>query len=138
MDTVSYTTLRQNLSSIMEKITKNREVISITRKGHESMVMMTESDYNSVQETLYLLSSRKNAERLEESFEQAESNVKVYNRLKDIIRNIAISPYEGVGKPEPLKYSLSGKWSRRLTKEHRLVYELKDKEIIIYQCRFHY
>jgi antitoxin YefM len=72
MDTVSYTTLRQNLSSIMEKITKNREVISITRKGHESMVMMTESDYNSVQETLYLLSSRKNAERLEESFEQAE------------------------------------------------------------------
>lgn len=56
----------------MEEITKNREAISITRKGHESMVMMTESDYNAVQETLYLLSSRRNAERLEESFYQAE------------------------------------------------------------------
>ena len=67
-----------------------------------------------------------------------KSDVKVYNRLKDIIRDIAISPYDGIGKPEPLKYSLSGKWSRRLTKEHRLVYELKDREIIIYQCRFHY
>ena len=72
MHTVSYTTLRQNLSSVMEEITKNREAISITRKGHESMVMMTESDYNSVQETLYLLSSRKNAERLDEAFGQAK------------------------------------------------------------------
>ena len=72
MQTVSYTTLRQNLSGVMEKITKNRDVVSITRKGHESMVMMTESDYNSVQETLYLLSSRKNSKRLEESFQQAE------------------------------------------------------------------
>jgi antitoxin YefM len=72
MHTVSYTTLRQNLSSVMEKITKDREAISITRKGHESMVMMTESDYNSVHETLYLLSSRKNAERLVESLQQAE------------------------------------------------------------------
>lgn len=72
MHTVSYTTLRQNLSGVMDKITKDRDVVSITRKGHESMVMMTESDYNSVQETLYLLSSRKNAERLEKSLQQAE------------------------------------------------------------------
>ncbi len=67
-----------------------------------------------------------------------KSDVKIYIRLKELIRDIVNNPYKGIGKPEPLKYGLSGKWSRRLTKEHRLVYELKDREIIIYQCRFHY
>lgn len=72
MEVISYTTLRQNLSNIMDKLSKNREAVHITRKGHESMVMMTESDYNAVQETLYLLSSSNNVSRLEESFEQAD------------------------------------------------------------------
>lgn len=67
-----------------------------------------------------------------------ENNVKIYSRLKNLISDLVIDPYKGIGKPEPLKYSLSGKWSRRLTKEHRVVYELKDGEVIIYQCRFHY
>ena len=83
MQTISYTTLRQNLSRTMDKITKNREVVYITRKGHESMVMMTESDYNSAQETLYLLSSRNNAERLEESFNQAHEGKFVVIDLDD-------------------------------------------------------
>ena len=65
-------------------------------------------------------------------------NKKVYNRIRVLIENIKISPFEGIGKPEPLKYSLKGKWSRRITKEHRLVYEVLQKEIIILQCRYHY
>lgn len=65
-------------------------------------------------------------------------DVKVYNRLKDIIRDIVSNPYKGIGKPEPLKYSLSGKWSRRITKEHRIIYAVIDDCVIIYQCRFHY
>ncbi len=63
---------------------------------------------------------------------------KVFNRARTIIKDIARDPYNGIGKPEPLKYNLSGKWSRRLTKEHRIIYEVKGDSIIIYQCRFHY
>lgn len=67
-----------------------------------------------------------------------KSDTKTYSRLKDIIKDIVNYPYSGIGKPEQLKYNLLGKWSRRLTKEHRLVYEVNDIEMIIYQCRFHY
>lgn len=73
MHTISYTTLRTNLSGIMDRIAKNREAVHITRKGHENMVMIAESDLNEMQETLYLLSNPKNAARLYESFKQAEN-----------------------------------------------------------------
>ena len=66
---------------------------------------------------------------------QDKSVVKKINRmLKEIQRH----PFEGTGKPEPLKGNLSGFWSRRITQEHRLVYEIKADEIKIHQCRFHY
>lgn len=63
---------------------------------------------------------------------------KNYKRIKQLIDNIIETPYEGLGKPEALRYNLTGKWSRRITREHRLVYEVTNNEIIIYQCRFHY
>ncbi len=53
-----------------------------------------------------------------------------------LIRDIQRHPYEGLGKPEPLKHGLSGYWSRRITDEHRLVYKVED--IMIAQLRFHY
>ena len=48
------------------------------------------------------------------------------------------TPFEGMGKPEPLKHSLQGYWSRRITDEHRLVYKLQDQAILIAQGRYHY
>lgn len=64
-----------------------------------------------------------------------KKNVKRINLLiKDIIR----SPFEGIGKPEPLKHQLKGCWSRRIDNEHRLVYEVRHDEIRIISCRFHY
>lgn len=59
---------------------------------------------------------------------------KINSLLKDIKRN----PFTGIGSPEPLKHSLSGYWSRRITLEHRLVYTVDDKRIRITQCRLHY
>ena len=47
-------------------------------------------------------------------------------------------PFEGIGKPEPLKYSLSGYWSRRITDEHRLVYKVTEDNLLIAQLRYHY
>jgi toxin YoeB len=48
------------------------------------------------------------------------------------------SPFEGIGKPEPLKGDLSGHWSRRITDEHRLIYTVTPNELIVIACRFHY
>jgi toxin YoeB len=65
-------------------------------------------------------------------------DIKKVSRIKHIIESIQQTPFAGIGKPEPLKHALAGKWSRRISQEHRLVYEIKDKAIIILACRFHY
>lgn len=62
---------------------------------------------------------------------------KKYDRIKLLIKDIQEHPFTGIGKPEALKYSLSGLWSRRINQEHRLIYSV-DTDIIIYSCRFHY
>jgi toxin YoeB len=59
-------------------------------------------------------------------------------RINELIKDIRRSPFEGISKPEPLKYQLQGCWSRRIDQEHRLVYEVEEKFIRIIACRFHY
>lgn len=59
-------------------------------------------------------------------------------RINLLIKAIQRDPFDGVGKPEPLKHNLSGFWSRRITAEHRLVYGIEDDEIQILMCRYHY
>lgn len=63
---------------------------------------------------------------------------KILKRINELINDIKRSPFNGIGKPEPLKFELAGKWSRRINDEHRLVYQIKNHEIIIFQCRYHY
>lgn len=67
-----------------------------------------------------------------------ENSKKVVKRIDQLIKETCRTPYEGIGKPEPLKYHLSGAWSRRIDQEHRLVYFIEDGAIIILQCRYHY
>ena len=62
----------------------------------------------------------------------------VIKKINELIKEISRNPFEGIGKPEPLKYDLSGCWSRRITGEHRLVYRVEENEIIIIGCRYHY
>lgn len=59
-------------------------------------------------------------------------------RINLLIKAIQRDPFDGVGKPEPLKHNLSGFWSRRITAEHRLVYGIEDDEVQILMCRYHY
>lgn len=66
------------------------------------------------------------------------SDKKILKRINDLIKDIKRNPFHGIGKPEALKFDLAGKWSRRINDEHRLVYEIKNSELIIYQCRYHY
>jgi toxin YoeB len=63
---------------------------------------------------------------------------KLLKRINLLIRDILRTPFQGVGKPEPLKGSLTGHWSRRISDEHRLVYTVTATEVTIVACRFHY
>ena len=63
---------------------------------------------------------------------------KIATRINTLIRDIQRLPYEGIGKPEPLKHGLSGYWSRRITDEHRIVYKVENDALIIAQLRYHY
>lgn len=63
---------------------------------------------------------------------------KVLKNVNELLKDILRSPYEGIGKPEPLKHALSGFWSRRITDEHRLVYRLEGKTIQVAQARYLY
>ena len=67
-----------------------------------------------------------------------KTNRKVALRAFDLIEAIMRDPFTGIGKPEPLKFILSGAWSRRLTQEHRIVYTVGDDRIDFLQCRYHY
>jgi toxin YoeB len=62
----------------------------------------------------------------------------ITKRIIRLITETLRDPFAGIGKPEPLKHSLPGAWSRRITDEHRLVYLVTDKEITVLQARFHY
>ena len=77
-----------------------------------------------------------------EAFEQfndwAAQDKKIHRKIITLINDIVRQPFTGLGKPEPLKHELQGYWSRRITDEHRLVYEVTETEIIILSCQFHY
>ncbi len=62
----------------------------------------------------------------------------IARKIHSLIAECQRHPFEGTGKPEPLKNDLSGYWSRRINREHRLIYRVTDREILIIQCRYHY
>lgn len=66
------------------------------------------------------------------------TDIKKVKKIKQLLENIIETPYNGIGKPEALKHSWSGFWSRRITAEHRLIYRCDEDTIKIVSCRFHY
>lgn len=67
-----------------------------------------------------------------------DTDIKLFRKINKLIKECQRTPFEGIGKPEPLKNELSGWWSRRIDREHRLVYRVKDGVLEIAQCRHHY
>lgn len=63
---------------------------------------------------------------------------KMLKRINLLIKDITRTPFDGIGKPEPLKHQYAGLWSRRVNSEHRLIYKVLDDEIWIVKCRYHY
>ena len=72
MKETSYTTLRKNLSSTLDDIENNRETYFVTRRGHDDVIMLARDDYESLIETLHLLSSKKNAKKIQEAIDQED------------------------------------------------------------------
>lgn len=67
-----------------------------------------------------------------------KTDKKILNKINELLKDISRTPFAGKGKPEPLKYKYKGFWSRRIDHEHRLIYQVKEDEIRIAKCRFHY
>jgi len=63
---------------------------------------------------------------------------KMLKKINTLIKEIKRTPFEGTGKPEPLKHELAGCWSRRIDHEHRLIYMVEDDAVMIVACRYHY
>ncbi len=78
----------------------------------------------------------------EESWEDylycQKTDKKILKKINELLKDISRTPFAGKGKPEPLKYKNKGYWSRRIDHEHRLIYQIKDDEIRIAKCRYHY
>ena len=68
----------------------------------------------------------------------AKNDRKILLKIFELIEAVMRDPFSGIGKPEPLRHKISGSWSRRITKEHRLVYRVIDDQINFVQARFHY
>ena len=66
------------------------------------------------------------------------SEPKLVKKIFSLIADIQKHPFEGIGKPEALKHDFAGSWSRRITEEHRLVYDVTDEKIVVLRCKDHY
>ena len=167
MNSISYTAVRSNLAKTMEQVCDDHAPIAITRKGEGAVVMISMEDYQALEETAYLLKSPKNTRRLVAAIAELEdgkgqekklievtlifaqpawddylywqkTDKKIVNRINTLVREIQRKPFEGIGKPEPLKHALSGYWSRRIDEEHRIVYKIENNAILIAQLRYYY
>ncbi len=67
-----------------------------------------------------------------------ENEKKIISRINLLLKDISRNPFSGIGKPEPLKFKYKGFWSRRIDEEHCLIYQIRNDEILIVKCRFHY
>jgi len=70
--------------------------------------------------------------------EWEHTDKKMFSKIAALIAEVRDEPFKGIGKPEQLKHQLKGCWSRRITKEHRLVYQVTNDAIIIISCKYHY
>ncbi len=68
----------------------------------------------------------------------AKKDRKICDRVLDLVEATIADPMKGIGKPEKLKYLPGSRWSRRITQEHRLVYQISNDKLIFLQCRYHY
>jgi len=67
-----------------------------------------------------------------------KNNKKMLKKINELLKEISRNPFDDIGKPEALKHKYKGYWSRRIDGEHRLIYQVREDDILIAKCRFHY
>ena len=67
-----------------------------------------------------------------------KTDKRLADRILSLLEETRRTPFDGAGKPEPLRFQLAGCWSRRIDREHRLVYQVEENEIVVIACRYHY
>jgi len=77
-------------------------------------------------------------EAWEEYLYWQSTDKRMLKKINSLIKDTKREPFSGIGKPEPLKHEFSGYWSRRISEEHRLVYEVYNNAIVVVSCRYHY
>jgi len=77
-------------------------------------------------------------EAWEEYLYWQSTDKRMLKKINSLIKDTKREPFSGIGKPEPLKHEFSGYWSRRISEEHRLVYEVYNHAIVVVSCRYHY
>lgn len=76
--------------------------------------------------------------RIDLAYWKQSGNKAVMNKITTLLKDIQLHPYSGIGQPEPLKYGLQGKWSRRINAEHRIIYSVNEQKILIYVFSMRY
>jgi len=112
---------RKETKQYLDKVTNERETLIINRGKDTGVVIISLEEYSWNE---YLFWQKNDKQKL--------------NKINELLKDISRSPYEGIGKPEALKFKFAGYWSRRIDEEHRLIYKVVDDEIFIFKCRFHY
>lgn len=123
MKSISYTEARSNLAKTMEQVCDDHASVAITRKGGGSVAMMPMADYQALEETAW-----------KDYLYWQKKDKKILKRINLFMRD----PFEGMGKPEPLKHALSGYWPRRINDEHRAGHKIHRDSLLLVQLRFHY
>lgn len=168
MNVISFTQAKDCLKTVLDVAVNDHECTVITRRDAQNAVVMSLDYYKGLLETLYLLKSPENALHLAQSIEDAKRVVadgefflmgrklawtdaawadylywqgqdkKTLKRINLLIADILKTPFTGMGKPEILRDTLSGFWSRRIDEPNRLLYAVEGRCVIIVACRYHY
>ena len=137
MRTANYTDLRANLKGYIDSVIDDCETVIVNRGKGSGVVMISLDEYNSLKETEYIMSSPDTMGAIRKGEEDIKNGNAIAQNEGESIDAVS---YTGIGKPEPLKYELAGKWSRRINSEHRLIYSVHDDmiEVSIFSMRHHY
>jgi toxin YoeB len=154
------------LATILNKVENDSEVCFVKRKAGKELVIIDADDYRGMEETLYLFSTKANTMHLLESMAQVKrgEGVKIGNirdyihplifrkyrilakknskstlaEIYQLVDSIEQAPEYGIGKPEHFKGAGGNHWSRRINREHKMVYQIEGNSIYMLQCRFQY
>src|SRR5260364_30128 len=139
MRVISFSEARNTLKSVIDRVIHDADVTVIKRRNDPDAIIMSLDCYNSLMETVHLIKTICFTEAAWEDYVWWQrQDQKTLRRINQLIHNACRTPFEGLGKPEPLRESLSGFWSRRIDQANRLVYEDTDRALNVVSCRYHY